>query len=96
MTQTADHKKASKGMAFIGQSCADIVYDACNEEAIDGIAFHGMLLIAAVKDGYLVGSTMFYNSAAPPPAIAKLLRLTADGIEGKDAEGVIVRTADLP
>lgn len=96
MSETTDHRKASKGMAFIGESCADIVYDACSEEAIDGIEFHGMLLVAAVKQGYLVGSTLFYNSAAPPPAIARLLRLTANGIEGKNEEGVTVRTRDAP
>lgn len=65
---------------------ADAVMDASrsicsNEDEEDGTYYVPFVLICAINDFNLIGSTLHFEAHQPPEEIARLLRMTADQLD---------------
>lgn len=70
-----------------------VTVPVCNDaEEDDGTFYVPLVVICAVKDHQLIGTTLHF-SQHQPEEVARILRITADHLEGKptDMEAEIIR-----
>lgn len=61
---------------------ASVCHDACEADE-EGIFYLPFIIVCAIKDHYLIGSTLHFDGHQSPDDVAKVLRMTADHLEGK-------------
>lgn len=93
--KTDDQEFASQTMHFIGETCLSIMDENLESPDRRGIHYTSVLIIAAIKDSHLIGSSTFYDENNRKSDIIKLLSMTTANLRGDDIGDVIVEERTL-
>ena len=87
------HERASQTIREISDDLLDRATDICSEETRsnnDGVIFIPIIVLAAVQEHSLITSACQFGMQSSAESVARLLRLTADHLEGKTHDGQFV------
>lgn len=79
-----DDRQVMENLRVLGDRMLDVASTACAMVSDDdGVFYTPVISIFAVEDGMLIGTTVHLDSTQDVDEVARLLRLTADAIDGR-------------